>query len=80
MANFLNCISCGMWNIRVPKIIEEIKRKETDDETSVDDLIDCFKFYASMIDRMAFVAIVFGLVSNFVILFSMVGYNYNNVG
>ena len=79
MANFFNCISCGMWNIKVPKTIEEIKRKETDDDTSTEDLIDCFKFYAAMIDRVAFVLIVFCLVLNFVVTFSIVGYNYNSV-
>ena len=67
-----------MWDIRIPEKIKEIKRKETDDETSTDDLVECFKFYASMIDRMGFLVIVSGLIVNFVVTFSIVGYNYNH--
>ena len=78
MATFFNCIACGVWDIRIPEKIKEIKRKETDDETSTDDLVECFKFYASMIDRMGFLVIVTGLIVNFVVTFSIVGYNYNH--
>ena len=78
MAKFFNCLACGFWDIRIPEKITEIKRKESDDETSTDDLVACFKFYASMIDRMGFLVVVTGLTLNFVITFSIVGYNYNN--
>ena len=78
MARFFNKIACGFWVIECPESIIEISKSDSIKNAVVEDLADCFKFYASMVDRFFFLIIVIGLILNFIITFSIVWYNYSH--
>ena len=64
---------------KVPKSIKEVQKKGDTSSSDPEELVDCFRFYAAMIDRMSFLVIVFALVLNFFVTFSIVWYNYYSV-
>lgn len=78
MAKCFNKIACGFWVIECPDSIVEIAQSDTIKNAGTEDLADCFKFYASMVDRSFFLIIVIGLILNFVCTFSIVWYNYSH--
>ena len=64
---------------KVPDAIKEVQEKGSMSSSDPEELVDCFRFHAAMIDRMSFLVIVIALVLNFFVTLSIVWYNYYTV-